>query len=59
MFDIISHVFSCSVSRRRGMVGRLTNNELERMWKASGWGVIEISRHLPGGSEENHENELY
>jgi hypothetical protein len=32
------------------------NDELERMWKEAVVALFKVlSRHLPGGSEENHE----
>jgi hypothetical protein len=39
------------------MVGRLANNELERMWKEVIMAQFEIlSWHLHGGTERNREN---
>jgi hypothetical protein len=36
------------------------NNELERMWKEAVMVYFEaLSRHLPGGTEENHENDQW
>jgi hypothetical protein len=37
---------------KHGMVGRLMN---WKNLKRSSIGIIEISQHLPGGTEENHE----
>jgi hypothetical protein len=39
------------------MMGWLKDNELERMWKEAVVAFLKVlSRHLPGGTEENDEN---
>jgi hypothetical protein len=40
------------------MIARLINNELERMWKEAIVAKFKVlSRHLPGGTEENHKKQ--
>jgi hypothetical protein len=52
-------LFNDALSRSDSIASnvRMTGNELERIWKEVITAYFKVvSRHLPGGTDENHEN---